>query len=219
MIDMNKMLCASMMCANYDNLAEEIKVLDHAGIDSFHCDIMDGNFVPNFAMGLQDIACIRKHTDKMIDAHLMVENPSHILQAFIDAGCDLIYIHPESERYVVKAMAQIHAAGKKAGVAINPDTSIETVKELLYLADYVMVMTVNPGFAGQKYIDFVTTKIMELVKRKTDFGFKLTVDGACSPERIKMLSDIGVDGFVLGTSALFGKGRPYSKLINELREL
>lgn len=161
---MEKLLCPSMMCANYGQLKKEIESLSHAGVDIFHCDVMDGTFVPNITMGLMDIKTIRKYTNKMIDCHLMIENPSQKVDWFIDAGADLIYIHPESERYVVKTLAHIKERGKLAGIAINPDTSIETVKEMFYLCDYVMIMTVNPGFAGQKFIDFTKEKIKKLLK-------------------------------------------------------
>lgn len=119
----------------------------------------------------------------------------------------------------IGTLAHIRERGAKAGIAINPDTSIETVKEMLNVCDYVMVMTVNLGFAGQKYIDFCTKKVEDLGKLKEQYGFKLMIDGSCSPERIRMLSEKGADGFVLGTSALFGKGRPYKEIMEELRSL
>jgi len=211
------MLCPSMMCANFDCLAEEVALLDNAGVDIFHCDVMDGCFVPNMALGLQDINCIRKNTNKPIDAHLMIENPANKVDWFIDAGCDIIYIHPESERYAVRTLQRIKNANRKAGIAINPDTSIESVMEIINICDYLMVMTVSPGFAGQQYIDFVTKKLLRLADMKKDFGYKLLIDGACSPDKIHELSTKGVDGFVLGTSALFGKDAGYAEIINGLR--
>ncbi len=216
---MKRILCPSMMCADYGNLAQEIKDLDQAGVDVFHCDIMDGNFVPNITMGLMDIKTIRKYTDKLIDVHLMIENPAEKVDWFIDAGADIVYIHPESERYVVKTLAHIKERNVCAGIAVNPDTSIASISEILNLCDYVMVMTVNPGFAGQKFIDFTEKKILDLVKLKEQYGFKLMIDGSCSPEVVKRLSDEGADGFILGTSALFGKEKSYKELIQELREV
>jgi ribulose-phosphate 3-epimerase len=213
-----KMLFASMMCANYNYLADDIKALDEAGIDSFHCDVMDGTFVPNMTMGIMDIKTIRSNTKKMVDVHLMIENPSSKIDLFIDAGADLIYIHPEAERYVVKTLAAIKSRGVLAGIAINPDTSLETIYEMLNLVDYVMVMTVNPGFAGQKFIDFTTEKIKKLIKLKEELGFKIIIDGAMSPEKIKEMHELGCDGYVLGTSALFGKNESYAELIDKLRE-
>ena len=216
---MERLLCPSMMCADYGKLAKEVQDLDKAGVDIFHCDVMDGMFVPNMTMGIMDIKTIRKNTDKMVDCHLMIENPSNKIDWFIDAGCDLIYIHPESERYVIKTLAHIKSRGKLAGIAVNPDTSIETIREMLNLVDYVMVMTVNPGFAGQKFIEFTKDKIKKLVELKKEYGFKITIDGSCSPAVIKELSDMGCDGFILGTSALFGKDRTYHELVKDLKEM
>lgn len=117
-------------------------------------------------MGVMDIQTIRKYTDKPVDCHLMIENPGSKVDWFIKAGADIIYIHPESERCVVKTLAHIKQMGAQAGIAINPDTSIESIKELLNLCDYVMVMTVNPAFAGQGFIDFTREKISRLAELK-----------------------------------------------------
>ena len=212
-----KLLCPSTMCIDFHNLDADVKALDEAGVDIYHNDIMDGSFVPNMTLGINDIKAIRSLTDKPMDAHLMIENPANKVDWFIDAGVDIIYIHPESERYVVKTLAHIKERGKMAGIAVNPDTSIESIEEMLNLCDYVLIMTVNPGFAGQKFIDFTKRKIEKLVGLKQILGFKIIIDGACSPEVIRELSELGADGFVLGTSALFGKGRAYKDIMPELR--
>lgn len=214
-----KLLCPSMMCADFSHLQKEVGDLNQAGVDIYHCDIMEGEFVPNMTMGINDIRTIRRYTDKLIDCHLMIENPGNKVDLFINAGVDLIYIHPESERYVIKTLSHIKDCGKLAGLALNPDTSIETVSEMLELVDYVLVMTVNPGFAGQKFIDFTKKKIKKLVDLKSDYHYKIMIDGACSPDIIKELSTIGADGFILGTSALFGKERSYTELVEELQKL
>ncbi|WP_251861386.1 ribulose-phosphate 3-epimerase [Clostridium sp. Marseille-Q2269] len=214
---MEKLLCPSMMCANYDSLKDEVNNLDLAGTDIFHIDIMDGSFVPNFGMGTQDVQCIRKNTKKLIDTHLMIENPGNYIDLFINLGVDIIYIHPEADKHPTRSLSKIKAANKKAGIAINPGTSIDNIKELLPLVDYLMVMTVNPGFAGQKYLDFVNNKIKALVDLKETFHFKLMVDGAISPTKIEELSNLGVDGFILGTSALFGKEKDYKTIIKSLK--
>lgn len=214
---MEKLLCPSMMCANFLCLQEEVEALDKAGADIFHCDIMDGNFVPNITLGLMDVAAIRKCTSKIVDAHLMVENPASKVDWFIDAGADLIYIHPESERYIAKTLIHIKERGKLAGLVLNPDTSLETVKEVLPLCDYVLVMSVNPGFAGQKFLDFTLSKIERLIKLKEKYSFKLMLDGACSPDVVASLSKKGVDGFILGSSALFNDKGSYEKLLKQLR--
>lgn len=214
---MERLLCPSMMCADYGRLKEEVEALDAAGVDIFHCDIMDGGFVPNMTMGIMDLKTVRRYTQKKVDVHLMIEDPGEKVDWFIDAGADIIYIHPEAERYVVKTLAHIKERGRAAGIAVNPDTSLASISELLNLCDYVMVMTVNPGFAGQKFIQFTKNKIRDLAALKREYGYKLMIDGSCSPEVIREMSAMGVDGFILGTSALFGKGRPYAAIIPELR--
>ncbi|MFM1524351.1 MULTISPECIES: ribulose-phosphate 3-epimerase [Helcococcus] len=214
-----KYICPSMMCANFDNLKDEVSKLDEAGIDIFHIDIMDGQFVPNYGMGLQDIQSIRRSTNKKIDVHLMTMNPGNYIDLFVDLGVDIIYIHPESEIHPARTLSKIKEAGKISGIAINPGTSLSSVKDLLNLIDYLMIMTVNPGFAGQKYLDYVDEKIEEAVKLKEKYHYKIFVDGAISPEKIENLSKKGVEGFVLGTSSLFGKEKSYSEIILELRAL
>lgn len=207
------------MCLDFLNLKEEIRALEEAGTDIFHNDIMDGCFVPNITLGINDLKAIRKCTDKLCDVHLMIKNPSKKVDWFIDAGADIVYIHPESERCTVRTLKHIREKGAKAGIAVNPETEYETVEKMLPYCDYVMVMTVHPGFAGQKYISSVEEKIAEFVQAKEKYGFALMIDGACSPEVIKRTSQMGVDGFVLGTSALFGKGRSYAEIMKELRSL
>lgn len=214
---MTKLLCPSMMCADFSNLKEDTMALDQAGADIFHIDIMDGSFVPNFGMGLQDFELIRSVTKKVVDVHLMIQNPGRYVERFAEMGADIIYIHPEADQQAARTLCSIKEKGKKAGIAINPGTPTIAIKELLPLVDYVMVMTVNPGFAGQKYLDYVDEKVEELVELSRKYSFSVMVDGAISPEKIANLEKIGVTGFVLGTSALFGKQSSYSELLEQLR--
>lgn len=219
-IHVNKILfCPSLMCANFDNLKEEVQELDLAGADIFHIDVMDGKFVPNFGMGLQDIKTIRAATEKNIDVHLMVENPGNHIKLFADLGVDIIYIHPEADNNALKTLEIIKNQNIKSGIAINPGTSIETIKELLNSVDYVMVMTVHPGFSGQKFIPFVEDKIDYLLELQSKYNFELLIDGAVSPEKIKSLGEKGVQGFVLGTSALFKKDETYHDLLARYKSL
>lgn len=217
---MERLLAPSMMCADFGSLEKEIAALDEANVDIYHIDFMDGSFVPNFGMGLQDLEFIRKATNKTVDAHLMIQNPAAYVDLFADKGVDILYIHPEADIHPARTLDRIRARNVKPGIAINPGTSVETIKPLLSLVDYVMVMTVNPGFAGQKYLPFVNEKIEELVALKNaGNNYQVMVDGAISPEKIEELSKIGVEGFILGTSSLFGKEESYTTIINKLRNL
>ncbi len=216
---MDKLLCPSLMCANYGNLEKELKDLEAAGIDIFHIDIMDGQFVPNFGMGLQDIEYICKNAKKKVDAHLMIENPGGYVEKFAALGVNIIYIHPEADVHPNRTLQKIMDTGAVPGIAVNPGTAVETVTELLPFVKYVMVMTVNPGFAGQKYIESVDKKIKKLITLQDEYDYEIMIDGACTPNRIKYLSKMGVKGFILGTSALFGKGKSYKEIIQELRQL
>jgi len=211
------LLCPSMMCADFSNLKKETQELDQAGIDIFHMDFMDGSFVPNFGMGLQDFELVRSVTEKPVDVHLMIQEPSKYVEKFADLGADIIYIHPEADQQAARTLDIIHQKGKKAGIAINPGTSVEMIQGLLPLVDYVMVMTVNPGFAGQKYLEYTDSKIEKLLALTNEYHFDVMVDGAISPEKVQQLSKIGVKGFVLGTSALFGKTSTYQETLGKLR--
>lgn len=215
----NKFFCPSMMCADFLHLEDEIKQLNDANVDVFHMDIMDGNFVPNFALGTEDLKAVRASTDKTMDVHLMISNPGKYIDLFSDLGADIIYIHPEADLHPISTLNKIKANGKKVGLAIDPETSLESFKYLLDIVDYLLVMTVSPGFAGQSYLDFVTDKLKEIIKIQKDYHFRVVVDGAISPERIAELGKIGVEGFVLGTSTLFNKDKTYSEIIEQVKNL
>lgn len=218
---MNFELMASMMCANYGNLAEEVKLLEEGGIDSFHIDIMDGRYVPNFAMGLHDMKFIASATDKPLDVHLMIEHPNNRIQLFLQnlRPGDTVYIHPEAEYHPSTTLQAIIDAGMIPGIAINPGTSVETIYEMLRIVDKVLVMSVNPGNAGQMFLPYVGEKINRLLSIKEDMNFELYWDGACSADRIKQYAPKGMKGFVLGTTLLFGKNRPYGETLDMIRRL
>lgn len=211
--------CPSMMCSNFNNLQNEVKSLDNAGADIFHIDIMDGNFVPNFGMGIQDIQTIRKNTNKLIDAHLMIINPGNYIKLFANLGVDIIYVHPEADTQITRTLDTIKELNIKSGIAINPGTPVSQIEELLPLVDYIMIMTVNPGFSGQKYLKFVENKIKKIVDLKNYYNYKIIIDGAVSEEVIEQLTKYEIDGFVLGTSTLFNKEETYSKILSRLTNL
>ncbi|MDD7057302.1 MAG: ribulose-phosphate 3-epimerase [Selenomonadaceae bacterium] len=214
-------LTASMMCADYRNLEHEVRALEYGGIDSFHIDIMDGRFVPNFAMSLNDMRCIRDLTYKPLDVHLMVEHPSNTIDLFIRnlRQGDTIYIHPEAEYHPSTTLQKVINAGLIPGIAINPGTSVETVYEMLRIVKKVLVMSVNPGNAGQMFLPYVGEKIQHLLDLRKRMGFEVYWDGACGADKIKTYAPLGVKGFVLGTTLLFGQERSYEETLRRVRTL
>ena len=194
-------LMASMMCANYGHLEKEVRDLEAGGIDSFHIDIMDGRYVPNYAMSLNDMRYIAGATAKPLDVHLMVEHPNTRIGLFLQnlRPNDTVYIHPEAE--------------------YHPGTSVETVMEMLRIVKKVLVMSVNPGNAGQMYLPYVGKKIIKLLALKEDMDFEIYWDGACSADKIMEYAPKGVQGFVLGTTLLFGKEASYGETLQNIREL
>lgn len=218
---MNFDLTASMMCADYGNLEREVKNLAEGGIDSFHIDIMDGRYVPNFAMSLNDMRYIASVSPKPLDVHLMIEHPNNRIDLFLNnlRKGDTVYIHPEAEYHPSTTLQSIINAGMVPGIAINPGTSVETVMEMLRIVKKVLVMSVNPGNAGQMFLPYVGKKITKLLSMKEDMDFELYWDGACSADKILEFAPKGVKGFVLGTTLLFGKKRPYGETLQKIREL
>lgn len=211
---MEKILSPSMMCADFGNLRAEVEALDQGGADMFHMDVMDGEFVPNFALSWQDVAAVRGMTDKPLDVHLMVKNPAIYLPYAFKNKANIVYVHYEcgdAERY----LCEIRNNGTKAGLAINPGTELSEVEELSPLIDFMLVMRVHPGFAGRPAVPEVEDKLQRLTRTKNNF--KIVIDGAVSSEAIMKWSAEGVDGFVLGTSVLFRKDQPYGKIIDQLR--
>lgn len=210
-----------MMCADYGNLEREVTELEEAGIDSFHIDIMDGRYVDNFAMSLYDMAYIARVSKKPLDVHLMIEHPRNNISLFLRnlRPGDTVYIHPEAEYHPSSTLQKISDAHMHPGIAINPGTSVETVKEMLRIVDRVLVMAVNPGNASQVFLPFVGEKVEQLIKLKENMRFELFWDGACGADRMKEYAYNGVDGFVLGTTLLFGKKTPYKEILASARSL
>ena len=211
-------LCASMMCADFSYLEREVEILDEAGIDVFHIDIMDGRFVDNFGVGYQDMKVIRKFTKKPMEAHLMVKNPWNYLETLKHVGVEIIYIHPEADVDPATTLEKIRKMGFVPGIAINPGTSLAYVEDLFNWVDRVLAMCVNPGHAGRQYVPYAGKKVLKLLELGKEYNFDVIWDGSATREKIFKYLPLGVKGFVLGTSVLFGKDRPYSEILKELKD-
>ena len=200
-----KKILPSILSADFANLERDVRELEQIGIDMFHIDVMDGNFVPNISFGFPIIEAIRSKTDKIFDCHLMIARPEEYVERFCNAGCDMVSFHIEATNHADRVIQIIKNSGKKAGIVLNPQTSIESVKYLLPKLDYVLIMTVNPGFGGQKFIPEMLEKIEELAKIREEKGysFLIQVDGGVNVETSKLCRDRGADLLVCG-SFLFG---------------
>mgnify|MGYP000933396309 FL=1 len=200
-----KKILPSILSADFANLERDIKELESIGVDMFHIDVMDGNFVPNISFGFPIIESIRPKTDKIFDCHLMIANPENYVEQFCKVGCDMVSFHIEATNHADRVIQVIKNNGKKAGIVLNPQTSIESIKYLLPKLDYVLIMTVNPGFGGQKFIPEMLEKIEELTKLREEknYNFLIEVDGGINIETSKACRDKGADLLVCG-SFLFG---------------
>ena len=183
-----KKILPSILSADFANLERDVRELEQIGIDMFHIDVMDGNFVPNISFGFPIIEAIRSKTDKIFDCHLMIARPEEYVERFCNAGCDMVSFHIEATNHADRVIQIIKNSGKKAGMVLNPQTPIESVKYLLPKLDYVLIMTVNPGFGGQKFIPEMLEKIEELAKIREEKGysFLIQVDGGVNVETSKL---------------------------------
>jgi ribulose-phosphate 3-epimerase len=211
-----KKILPSILSADFANLERDIKELENIGIDMFHIDVMDGNFVPNISFGFPIIEAIRPKTDKVFDCHLMIANPENYVEQFCKVGCDMVSFHIEATNHADRLIQVIKDNGKKAGIVLNPQTSLESIKYLLPKVDYVLIMTVNPGFGGQKFIPEMLEKIEELAKirEEKNYNFLIEVDGGINVETSKACRDKGADILVCG-SFLFGASDK-EKILGEL---
>ena len=200
-----KKILPSILSADFANLERDIKELESIGIDMFHIDVMDGNFVPNISFGFPIIESIRPKIDKVFDCHLMIANPENYVEQFCKVGCDMVSFHIEATNHADRVIQVIKNKGKTAGIVLNPQTPIESIKYLLPKLDYVLIMTVNPGFGGQKFIPEMLEKIEELAKLREEknYNFLIEVDGGINIETSKSCRDKGADLLVCG-SFLFG---------------
>jgi ribulose-phosphate 3-epimerase len=208
-----------MLAADFACLGDEIRAVTEAGADYIHLDVMDGHFVPNLSFGPDVIKAMRPHSDLPFDVHLMIGPVDPYIGDFVAAGADIITVHPEAGAHVHGTLQQISKAGKKAGIALNPGTPVEALDNVLDLLDLVLVMTVNPGFGGQAFIDSQLAKITATRERieKRGLNIDLSVDGGIKPETARRAIDAGADVLVAGTAVFRGEENSYAKNIARLR--
>jgi len=206
---MKKMIAPSLLSANFLELGKEIDMLNASEADWMHLDIMDGVFVPNISFGIPVVKAISKKSKKPLDVHLMIVKPDRYIQAFRDAGADILSVHYEACTHLHRCLQQIKEAGMKAGVVLNPHTSVSLLKDVLPYADVVLLMSVNPGFGGQQFIPQTFQKIAELrsMIAKIDHEVLIEVDGGVNADNAAALFEAGVDVLVAG-SAVFGSKNP-----------
>ena len=195
-------IAPSILAANFAKLGADVRIVEEAGADVIHVDIMDGHFVPNISLGIPVLASLRKATRLPLDVHLMIEQPELYIEDFIRAGGSRILVHQEATVHLDRALAMIRELGAEAGAAINPATPVSMLSEVLDKVDTVLVMTVNPGFGGQKFIPNTYEKIRQLnqMRARYNASFRIEVDGGVEPENTAELAQAGANTFVAGTS-------------------
>ena len=203
-------LAPSILSADFARLLEDVKKVEDAGCEYLHIDVMDGHFVPNITIGPGVIKSLRKNVNMVFDAHLMIENPDNYIKEFVDAGCDMIVVHQEACKHLHRTIQNIKSFGIKAGVALNPATPIETIKHVLEDVDMVLIMTVNPGFGGQSFIEGMIPKIKELkeIIDSKNLDIDIQVDGGIKPDNVAKVVDAGANIIVAG-SAIFNSDNIY----------
>jgi len=212
-------IAPSILSADFSRLGEEIRAVDQAGAEVIHVDVMDGHFVPNITIGPLVVRAVRQVTDRIVDVHLMIENADRYLESFAEAGADWITVHVEACPHLHRTVSRIRELGKKAGVVLNPATSLESLDFILEEVDLVMLMSVNPGFGGQSFIPSTLRKINQLKNRIDALGLAagIEVDGGISAATIARVAEAGANIFVAG-SAIYGAA-DYQAVIREMRNL
>ncbi len=208
----------SILSADFSNLEKEIKKVEDSGIKFLHFDVMDGHFVPNITFGAVLIKSVREITDLTFDVHLMIENPDKYVLDFINAGADLISFHIEASLYPLRIIEKIKENNKKAGIVLNPSTNVETIYNLLEYIDYILIMSVDPGFSGQNFIKFSIDKIKKIknIIDNKNIDIKIEVDGGINENTYKEVINAGADMLVMGNA--FFKNERYKELILNIKE-
>lgn len=198
-------LAPSILTADFSNLAQQIRLTELGGADWIHCDVMDGQFVPNLTFGPVVIAAVKKSTHLPVDVHLMVKNPDSLLEKFVKAGTNYLTVHLEAVVHLNRTISRIKELGCKPGVSINPSTPVSSLKDIAEYTDLILLMSVNPGFGGQSFIPNVLQKVRELVelREKLQAHFLIEIDGGIDIKTIRPALEAGVDVFVTGSS-VFG---------------
>jgi ribulose-phosphate 3-epimerase len=211
-------IAPSILSADFSRLGEEIAAVERGGAGILHVDVMDGHFVPNITVGLPVVKSIARATSLPIDAHLMISEPGRYAEQFVEAGAKMVSVHIEADAHVHRTLASIKAAGALAGVVINPATPVESLSEALLFADYVLVMSVNPGFGGQRFIPTSIDKVRRLRRmiEERNLPTRIEIDGGIDADNIASVVAAGAEIIVAG-SAIFGSDTP-EKAVKELRE-
>ena len=209
---MEYILSPSILAADFGRLYEQIKITEENGAKYLHLDVMDGAFVPNISFGAPVISAIRKHSNLIFDVHLMIENPDRFIKDFVEAGADIITVHAEATKHLNRTLQLLKSYGKKVGISLNPSTPVEMIKYELKNIDMVLIMTVNPGFGGQAFIENMTDKIKEL--RTLDKNIDIEVDGGINAETGKKVKEAGANILVAGSYIFNGD---YKERIDSLK--
>lgn len=214
---MKKNIAPSLLAADFFDLSSQMKLLKEGNIEVLHLDVMDGMFVPSISFGMPVISSLRKSVDFFFDVHMMVENPERYIEDFYNSGADGITIHFEACKHIDRCISQIKSLGLRSGISINPATPVSLLENIVSEVDMVLIMSVNPGFGGQKFIPYSLDKIKELYKMREKKNQKLLiqVDGGVGVDNIKALSDAGVDEFVAGSSVFKGDILKNIKALND----
>lgn len=214
---MKKNIAPSLLAANFFDLSSQMKLLKEGNIEILHLDVMDGMFVPSISFGMPVISSLRKSVDFFFDVHMMVENPERYIEDFYKSGANGITIHFEACKHIDRTISQIKSLGLRSGISINPATPVSFLQNIVSEVDMVLIMSVNPGFGGQKFIPYSIDKIKELSKMRAERNQKLLiqVDGGVDVNNIKSLSDAGVDEFVAGSSVFKGDILNNIKALND----